>query len=160
LRESDRRLASLLPRTAWSTLALLKRTSSARANAPGLDRYLKEFGIALLQIEYAACALRRNILVDDVARSSPGHAPHRLGGEITCAGSASVHAVRRFRRVVTMSKKDAHLLPGALTRVIENGVDNALCGTRAAGQICSSSARSITSRMSMRSDSFVERSGR
>jgi glycosyltransferase involved in cell wall biosynthesis len=32
-------------------------------------------------------------------------------------------AVRRFRRVATMSAKDSSLLPGAVTRVIENGVD-------------------------------------
>ena len=95
-----------------------------------LARYREEFRIDLVQIEYTQLApYGGDILVEhDVTHDLYRQVYERAPSAATWWDYLrwkrfEARAVRRFRRVVTMSEKDASLLPGAATSVIENGVD-------------------------------------
>ena len=95
-----------------------------------LERIVEEYRIDLIQVEYTQLATYPgDILVEhDVT-----HDLYRQVFERTQSLSAwwdlarwkrfEARAVRRFRRVVAMSEKDARLLGIPTARVIENGVD-------------------------------------
>src|SRR5437867_9244516 len=95
-----------------------------------LARYRREFRIDLVQIEYTQLApYGGDILVEhdvthDLYRQVFERAPSTAAWwDYARWKLFEAGAVRRFRRVVTMSEKDSSLLPGATTRVIGNGVD-------------------------------------
>ena len=95
-----------------------------------LARYREEYHFDLVQVEYTQMApYGGDILVEhdvtqdlyrQVFERAPSTTPWWDYFRWKCF---ETRATRRFRRVVTMSEKDARLLPSVATRVIENGVD-------------------------------------
>jgi glycosyltransferase involved in cell wall biosynthesis len=95
-----------------------------------LARIVEEYRIDLIQVEYTQLApYGGNILVEhDVTHDLYRQVFERTQSLSTWWNLArwkrfEARAVRRFRRVVAMSEKDARLLGVATARVIENGVD-------------------------------------
>jgi glycosyltransferase involved in cell wall biosynthesis len=95
-----------------------------------LSRFRKEFKIELTQVEYTQMApYGGDILVEHDVTQDLYRQVHERQSSLNAWWDYArwkrfeTRAVRRFRRVVTMSEKDARLLDGAATRVIENGVD-------------------------------------
>jgi glycosyltransferase involved in cell wall biosynthesis len=95
-----------------------------------LSRFRKEFKIDLTQVEYTQMApYGGDILVEHDVTQDLYRQVHERQSSLSAWWDYArwkrfeTRAVRRFRRVVTMSEKDARLLDGAATRVIENGVD-------------------------------------
>ena len=95
-----------------------------------LVRFREEFKIDLTQVEYTQMApYGGDILVEhDVTQDLYRQVYERERSlkawwDYVRWKRFESRAVRRFRRVVAMSEKDARLLTAAATRVIENGVD-------------------------------------
>jgi len=95
-----------------------------------LDQYRAEFRIDLTQVEYTQMApyggdiLVEHDVTQDLYRQVYERSPSiRTWWDYFRWKRFESRVVRRFRRVVTMSEKDAQALAGATTRVIENGVD-------------------------------------
>jgi glycosyltransferase involved in cell wall biosynthesis len=95
-----------------------------------MQRLITRFQIDLVQVEYTQMApYGGDILVEhDVTQDLYRQVYERERSlkawwDYVRWKRFEARAVRRFRRVVTMSEKDARLLKGAATTVIENGVD-------------------------------------
>jgi polysaccharide biosynthesis protein PslH len=95
-----------------------------------LARFREEFKIELTQLEYTQMAsYGGDILVEHDVTQDLYRQVHererslRAWWDYTRWKRFESRAALRFRRVVTMSEKDARLLEGAATHVIENGVD-------------------------------------
>src|SRR5258705_11508775 len=95
-----------------------------------LARFRREFKIDLTQVEYTQMApYGGDILVEHDVTQDLYRQVYELERSLKAWWDYArwerfeSRAARRFRRVVTMSEKNARLLKGAETRVIENGVD-------------------------------------
>jgi glycosyltransferase involved in cell wall biosynthesis len=115
----------------WSTLdPPEKREFRSEPMKRALVRYRQEYGFDLVQIEYTQMApyggdiLVEHDVTQDLYRQVFERAPSATAWwDYFRWRRFETRAVGQFRRVVTMSAEDAALLPGAKSRVIENGVD-------------------------------------
>lgn len=109
----------------WSTIAPPEvHEFRSPAMIAALDRAKREFSLELVQVEYTALApYRGDILVEhDVTFDLYRQINSRSWDYIRWRRFETAW-VRRYRKVVVMSERDAALLVGSNTAVIPNGVD-------------------------------------
>jgi len=111
----------------WSTL---DPPEAREFHSAPMQKLLARFKVDLMQVEYTQMAgYGGDILVEhDVTQDLYRQVYERERSlkawwDYVRWKRFEARAVRRFRRVVTMSENDARLLQGAATLVIENGVD-------------------------------------